>query len=232
MVEIKGLEKFAPKDFPGYISSTVFLGGCNFRCPFCQNVDLVLRPQSLPSFPLEYFKNFLDERKNWLEAVCITGGEPLIHRDLVLLLQLVKERGLLVKLDTNGSYPSRLEEMIQRKLVDHVAMDIKAPVEKYAQAAGVKIHQEKIQKSISLIRESGLDYTFRTTVIPGLIEEEDMEKIGQMLKGAKCMQIQQFAAESTLDESYRQKKPYSGERLHQMAQKISPYFDEVKIEGV
>lgn len=232
MVEIKGLEKFAAKDFPGYISSTVFLGGCNFRCPFCHNVDLVLRPHTMPTYPLAYFKNFLDRRKNWLEAICITGGEPLLHEDLDELLQLIKERGLRVKLDTNGSYPSRLEKMFHRKLIDHVAMDIKAPIKKYSQAAGVQIREEEIQRSISLIRESGLEYVFRTTVVPGLIREEDLEKIGWMLKGAKNMQIQQFAPGHTLDESYKEKEPYSKETLVRMVQKIRSYFDEVKIEGV
>ncbi len=131
MVEIKGLEKFAPRDFPGHISSTVFLGGCNFRCPFCHNSDLVLRPEILPTFPLDYFLSFLDSRKGWLEGICISGGEPLLQDDLETLLILIKGRNLLVKIDTNGSFPSRLEDLIRKRLIDHVAMDVKAPLKRY-----------------------------------------------------------------------------------------------------
>lgn len=232
MVEIKGLEKFAPKDFPGLISSTVFVGGCNFRCPFCHNVDLVLRPHILPNYPLDYFKNFLEKRKDWLDGICISGGEPLIHSDLEEFLQLIKEMGILVKVDTNGSYPQRLERFIQNKLVDHVAMDIKAPLSKYRLATNTEVELENIQTSISLLMSSEIQYTFRTTVVPGLIEEEDIDCMGRMLQGAHILQLQQFVPDQTLDESYQKKKPYSMEKLQRLAQKAKYYFDEIRIEGV
>ena len=108
VVEIKGLEKFAPKDFPGFVSATFFVGGCNFRCPFCHNADLVLRPDSLTDFPMDYVLAFLDSREGWLEGICITGGEPLFHAEIDVLLQVIKDRDLLIKLDTNGSFPDRL----------------------------------------------------------------------------------------------------------------------------
>ena len=145
MVEIKGIEKLAPKDFPGYISATLFTGGCNFRCPYCHNVDLVLRPESLPAFPLSFLLSFLDTRKDWLEAVCVSGGEPLIHEDIPGIFQVLKDRNFRTKLDTNGSFPRKLENLIQEGLLDYVALDIKAPLEKYSEVTGLEGNFEDIQ---------------------------------------------------------------------------------------
>lgn len=232
MVEIKGLEKFSPKDFPGYISSTVFLGGCNFRCPFCHNSDLVLRPEILPTFPLDYFLSFLDSRKGWLEGICISGGEPLLHDDLETLLILIKDRNLLVKIDTNGSFPSRLENLIQKKLVDHIAMDVKAPLKRYQEVTRAAVNEEDIVRSMDIIKNSGLGYVFRTTLVPGLVGPEDIKQICQMLNGAKIYQLQQFIPLNTLDSHYLQKKPYRREEVQGLAKIAEPYFSEVRIEGV
>ncbi len=231
MVEIKGLEKFAPKDFVGHISSTVFLGGCNFKCPYCHNSDLVLRPESFPTIPLDYFTGFLDGRKNWLEGLCITGGEPLIHEELGELLSCIKERGLLVKIDTNGSFPARLEELIQRNLVDHIAMDVKAPLERYQEVTRSRVKEEDISKSLEIVKNSGLEYVFRTTVVPDLVGPDDIKKICKMLKGAQAFQLQQFIPVNTIDDLYLQKKPYSPEKIKELAKIAEPYFSEVRIEG-
>lgn len=232
MVEIKGLEKFAPKDFVGFISATVFLGGCNFRCPFCHNSDLVLRPQTLPTFPLEDFLNFLDLRKGWLEGICVSGGEPLLDGELETLLALIKERDLLVKVDTNGSFPSKLEALIQKKLVDRIAMDVKAPLEKYHEATGVKVEKEDILRSIDIVKNSGLQYVFRCTVVPGLIGPEDVEKISLLIKGADVFQLQQFVPANPIDRDYLKKMPYSREEVQKFAKIAEPYFSEVRVEGV
>ncbi len=232
MVEIKGLEKFAPKDFVGFISSTVFLGGCNFRCPYCHNSDLVLRPQTLPTFPLESFLSFLDSRKGWLEGVCVSGGEPLLHDELEILLTLIKERNLLVKVDTNGSFPSRLEALIRKKLIDRIAMDVKAPLERYSEVTGVKVKKENILRSIDIIKNSGLHYIFRCTVVPGLVGPEDVEKISRLIKGAEVFQLQQFVPLNPLDSDYLQKKPYSREEIQKFAKIAAPYLSEVRVEGV
>jgi len=232
LVEIKGLEKFAPKDFVGFISSTVFLSGCNFRCPFCHNADLVLRPQDLPTFPMDYFVSYLDSRKGWLEGVCISGGEPLLHDDLESLLILIKERDLLVKIDSNGSFPSRLEKLIQKRLIDFIAMDVKAPLERYQEVTGSNIQEEKITRSINIIKKSGLEYVFRTTVVPDLIRMEDIKKIVQMLDGAKVFQLQQFFPLNPIDSGYLKKKPYSREEIQGFVRIAKPYFSEVRIEGV
>ncbi len=231
MVEIKGLEKFAPKDFVGYISATVFLGGCNFKCPYCHNSDLVLRPESLPTIPMDYFKSFLDSRRNWLEGLCISGGEPLCHEDLAELLFHIKERGLLVKVDTNGSFPARLEELIQKKLVDHIAMDVKAPLERYKEVTRSQVKEEDVSRSIEIVKNSGLEYIFRTTVVPDLVGPEDIKKISKMLKGAKGFQLQQFVPANTIDDLYLQKKPYTSEEIKEFAKIAEPHFSEVRIEG-
>lgn len=232
MVEIKGLEKFAPKDFPGYISSTVFLGGCNFRCPYCHNSDLVLRPETLSSFPLDYFTLYLDSRKDWLEGICISGGEPLLEKDLEDLLCFIKERNLLVKIDTNGSFPLRLEELIREKLVDWIAMDIKAPLERYKEVTRSSVREEDIRQCIEIVRTSGLEYMFRTTVVPGLVDREDIQKISELLSGSRIFQIQQFSPLNTVDSLYLEKKPYSLEEIQSFAELARPYFQEVRIEGI
>jgi pyruvate formate lyase activating enzyme len=155
MVEIKGLEKFSSKDFPGHISSTVFLGGCTFRCPFCHNADLVLRPESFPTMPMDLFLAYLDGRKGWLEGVCVTGGEPLLSEDVEDLMRVIKERGLLVKLDTNGSLPGRLEKLVGDGVVDWIAMDVKAPLERYSEVAGTAVREEDIRRSVEIVKGSG-----------------------------------------------------------------------------
>lgn len=210
----------------------MFLGGCNFRCPFCHNADLVLRPETLPTFPLDYFIGYLDKRRGWLEGICVSGGEPLIHDDLEVVLALIKERKLLVKVDTNGSFPSRLEELIRKKLIDHIAMDVKAPLERYREVTRSAVREQDIAQSVAIIRNSGLEYVFRTTAVPGLVGHEDIQKIGEMLKGARLFQLQQFHSQNTIDSQYLQRKPYSSQELQDLARAAEPYFGQVRIEGV
>ena len=231
MVEIKGLEKFASRDFPGHISATVFLGGCNFRCPFCHNADLVLAPGSLETIPFDFFLAFLDGRKGWLEGVCFSGGEPFLHGEVEALFRVVKERGLLVKADTNGSFPDRLEALLALGLVDRVAMDIKAPLERYREVTRSMIDVEKIVRSADLLKASGLKHTFRTTVVPGLVGKDDVVKIGEWLAGAGHYLIQQFVPQTTIDPAYLEVKPYGRPELEAIVAAAKPYFGEVGIEG-
>jgi len=232
LVEIKGLEKFAPKDFPGYISSTVFLGGCNFRCPFCHNSELVLHPERLQTFPSDYFLSHLDSRKGWLEGVCFSGGEPLIHQDLEALLSVVKKRDLLAKLDTNGAFPEKLRDLIQKDLIDWIAVDMKSSPEKYAKAVGSEVDHRKIQESIDIVRNSSVQVIFRTTAVPGLVDAEDIGRIARMLSGADLFVIQQFVPVNTLDPEYQKKKPYSKEELQSFSEVAAPFFSRVHIEGI
>jgi pyruvate formate lyase activating enzyme len=232
LVEIKGLEKFAPKDYPGHISSTVFIGGCNFSCPFCDNPDLVRDQDGVPSIPLDYFLGFLDSRKGWLDGVCVTGGEPLVHDDLEDFLLLIRERGLNIKIDTNGSFPERLRSLIHKKSVDQIAMDVKAPFDKYNKACGKNVDIDTIQESIELIKTCGLPYMFRTTLVPGLIGREDLLRICEIIQGASLFQLQQFQPVRTLDPAYSKITPYTKEEIEDLASLARPFFSDVRIEGV
>ncbi len=231
MAEIKGIEKFSSRDFPGHISSTVFLGGCTFRCPYCHNADLVLRPEALPTLAADYFLSYLDGRKGWLEAICFSGGEPLLHEGLEDLVRVVRERGLLVKVDTNGSFPDRLEALLALGLLDQVAMDIKAPLERYREVTRSSIDVEKIVRSADVIRASGIRHTFRTTVVPGLVGREDVVRIGEWLAGASLYVIQQFVPQTTIDPAYLAVKPFGRAEIDEIAAAARPYFGEVKVEA-
>jgi pyruvate formate lyase activating enzyme len=232
LVEIKGLEKFAPLDFPGFIASTVFLGGCNFRCPFCHNADLVLRPEALTSIPLDYFITYLDSRQGWLEGVCVSGGEPLLEEDLEVLLRVIKDRNLLVKLDTNGSLPDRLQDIIGSGLVDQVAMDVKAPLARYKQVTRSEVPEDDILRSIDAVRGSRLPYMFRTTVVPGVVGERDLLEIAQMLHGAALFQVQQFSPRNTIDKNYVQIEAFPPAEVERLAGLVRSYFREVRVMGV
>jgi pyruvate formate lyase activating enzyme len=231
VVEIKGIEKFSSRDFPGHISSTIFLGGCTFRCPYCHNSQLVLSPETIPSLAPDFFLSYLDGRKGWLEAVCFTGGEPLLHEDLEELIRVVRERGLLVKIDTNGSFPDRLEALLALGLVDWVAMDVKAPLERYREVTRSNIDLERVVRSADLLRGSGVKHTFRTTVVPGLVGKEDVVKIGEWLNGAESYLVQQFVPQTTIDPAYLEVKPFGRTDLEAIVAAAKPYFGDVRIEG-
>lgn len=228
MVEIKGLEKFAPRDFPGHISATVFTGGCNFRCPYCHNTELVLRPELLDTYPQEAFLGFLDSRKSWLEAVCVSGGEPLLHRDIDSLFRLLRERGLRTKLDTNGSFPERLLALLENDLLDFVAMDVKAPLDKYAEVTQTSVDTKRIQASIDIILASDVEHVFRTTVVPGLISPTELRAVCQLLEGARSYALQPFSPENTLDASFQKLDPLSREEFDTYLRIAREYFPEAK----
>jgi pyruvate formate lyase activating enzyme len=231
VVEIKGIEKFSSRDFPGHISSTVFLGGCTFRCPYCHNSDLVLRPETIQTMPVDFFLSYLDGRKGWLEAVCFTGGEPLLHEEVEDLVRVVRERGLLVKLDTNGSFPDRLEGLLAAGLLDWVAMDVKAPLERYREVTRSNVDVESIVRSADILRSSGVRHTFRTTVVPGFVGKEDVVMIGEWLNGAASYLIQQFVPQTTIDPAFLEVKPFSRADLAEIVTAAKPYFQDVRIEG-
>ena len=232
MVAIKGLEKFAPKDFPGFIASTIFLPGCSFRCPYCHNGDLIVRPETLADVPLDLFCAFLDSRQGWLEGVCVTGGEPLLEPEIEGLLAVIKERRLLVKIDTNGSRPDRLARLIAAGLVDWIAMDAKAPLERYPEVVRASVDPIDIARSADIIRSSGLPHIFRTTVVPGLVGEDDIRKIGEWLNGAPLFRIQSFSPSRTLDPAFREVQPFSSEELRKIAAVARPYFGDVQVDGL
>ena len=195
-MDIKGFLDISFVDWDGKISSVIFLPSCNFRCPFCHNVNLVLNPEKLDTIPFGYIEDQLKMQRGWTDGVCITGGEPTLHSNLPELCSRIKKMGLLVKLDTNGTNPNMLKELMDRRLVDYVAIDIKAPLteKKYSKAIGVKAESllENVKESIKLLMESNVDYEFRTTVVPTIHEEEDIEQICRSLVGCRKYVLQKF----------------------------------------
>ena len=191
---IKGLAKLTLLDYPGKVACTVFTGGCNFRCPFCHNASLATRAGEVDTIPEEEVFALLRKRQGILDGVCVTGGEPLLFGgELFEFISKVKEMGYAVKLDTNGSFPERLKALIDAGLVDKVAMDIKNSPEKYGKTAGVAgFDMDPIFRSIEIIKNSGIDYEFRTTVVRELHERSDFESIGKMIEGAKAYFLQSF----------------------------------------
>ena len=230
-LEIKGLQKMSVIDYPGKVAAVVFTGGCNFRCPFCQNPELVLEPEKQPSIAEGEFFGFLEERRKWIDGVCITGGEPTIWPGLPDFIKKIKSMGFFVKLDTNGSNPEMLEVLLKENLLDYISMDIKAPPEKYEAAAGVKVEMEKIKKSAELIRNSGVEYEFRSTILPKIHAKEDLLKIGNWLEGSRKFSIQQFRNEKTIDPAFQREKTFSREELEGFREMLKPYFDEVEVRA-
>lgn len=233
MLVFKGIQKTTLIDFPGEVACTLFLPKCNFRCPYCYNAALVLDKDTGVSIPENEFFGFLDERKGFLDGVCITGGEPTLHSGLPEFCGKVKGKGFLVKVDTNGTNPKMLKELVKKKLVDYIAMDIKAPPEKYDMVACVKVDKGAIKESIGLIKNSGIKYEFRTTVLPKFLGKEDLLAIGKWLKGSRLYCIQQFQGEGDLiDKSLKNAERYSKEELEQFASMLSPFFEKVELRNV
>ncbi len=225
----RGLQKTTLIDYPNEVACTLFVDKCNFRCPYCQNPSLVLE-EAEESISEREVLEFLRKRKNVLDAVCITGGEPTLHSGLKHFIQRVKELGYKVKLDTNGTNPGMLRELIEEKLADYIAMDIKAPIEKYDKAANVIVDKEAVQKSVELLKSSGIDYEFRTTVVPGILEKKDFEKMGKWLKGAKAFYLQQFEKDAPLlDPRFQKVRSYSSEELEEMKKIMEKYVERVEI---
>ncbi len=230
MLTIKGLQKTTLVDYPGKVACTIFLPKCNFRCGFCYNRDLVIDYEKLPTISEEEVLAFLKEKKKWLDGVVFTGGEPTLHKELVGFIKKIKNMGFLVKVDTNGTNPEMLEELIDDGLVDYIAMDIKAPLDHYEKVTGVKLDKEKIKESISILKNSPLDSELRLTVVPTLHSKEDIKKIGEWLKGNKRLFLQQFQPDKKMiDISLINVKPYSKEELEEFKEILKEYIYEVGI---
>jgi len=191
-----GLQKMTLIDYPGKIAATVFTVGCNFRCPFCHNPELVLSSRFTvsaddDSLEKEFFE-FLKTRQGKLDGVCITGGEPTLQSDLVEFMTRIKELGFAVKLDSNGTRPDILKIVIDKKIVDYLAMDIKSDLINYEKVCQTKVDLERIKTSVDLIKNSGVNYEFRTTVVPGLHQEKDFKEIVKWLSGGRRYVLQRY----------------------------------------
>lgn len=191
-MRISGLQKLTLLDFPGSVACTVFFSGCDLRCPFCHNAPLVTDIDASDGMEDGEFFRFLEKRRGILDGVAVTGGEPLLRPDVGDFVAKIKKMGFKVKLDTNGTHPDRLRTILASGNVDYVAMDIKNSRAKYAKTVGAPVDVDKIDESVRVIIESGVDHEFRTTVVRELHEKEDFDEIGQRLKGAKRYFLQQF----------------------------------------
>ena len=246
-MQIHGFNKTTLLDYPEHIAATVFTGGCNFRCPFCHNGELVLDPGCQPLIPEEEVLSYLKKRQGILQGVCVTGGEPTLQKDLKEFLRKIKEFRYPIKLDTNGYMPGVLWNLLQEKLIDYVAMDIKASRENYARAAGLKnMDLSRIEESIGILKSSGIPYEFRTTVVRGIHTVEEFENIGRWIAGCPTYYLQSY--EENENCLYRMVqtaesddvKPggedpfgtFSREELEQMAEVARKYVGKVVLRGV
>jgi len=225
-MKISGIQKLSLLDFPGKLCCTVFTEGCNFRCPFCHNGGLVLSREH-PDMSEELDK-LLEARRGKLDGICITGGEPLLNRDIGELIKKIKSMGYLVKLDTNGSFPERLFALLGD--LDYVAMDIKNSPEKYNITAGIPVDIEAVKKSADMLINSGIDFEFRTTVIKGYHTAEDMKKIGEWIKGAGKYYIQNFKNSGDIL-GKEELCGFSKEELECLKAAVVPYIPTVEIRG-
>lgn len=223
-------------DYPGKIAATVFTNGCNFRCPFCHNPELVhgsqftVQSSEQAEKQVGEFFEFLKTRQGKLDGICITGGEPTLQPDLVDFIERIKKLGFAVKLDSNGTRPDVLRELFEKKLVDYVAMDIKASPENYQKVCGTKIDLERIKLSIDLIKNSGADYEFRTTVVPGLHKEEEFQEVAKWLNGAKRYILQKYHDYGKiLDDSLRDRIKGEEIDLSKIKKMFEGKVDEVEI---
>ncbi|MBO6046856.1 MAG: anaerobic ribonucleoside-triphosphate reductase activating protein [Erysipelotrichaceae bacterium] len=192
-IRFYGMQKLSLLDYPGKMACTLFTGGCNFKCPFCQNADLVFLPENIVEIPIEDINAFLSKRRGLLEGICITGGEPLLHDGLEYYLEQFKAMGYSIKLDTNGSFPDRLKYLVDKGLVDYVAMDIKNAPDQYGTTIGIgNLSLNAIKQSVAYLKEGHVPYEFRTTVVSEYHHEGDIERLAQWIEGAEHYYLQQF----------------------------------------
>ena len=238
-MKIAGLQKTTLIDYPGKIAATVFLSGCNFFCPWCYSPELVLldKIKKQPGISEKEFFAFLKEKIGLLDGLVICGGEPTLNKDLPDFIKKIKKLGFLVKLDTNGSNPEMLKNLIAKNLLDYVAMDIKAPLAPKSnmnkfrlrtsknQISKILNYQKEIKKSVKILKEGKVDYEFRTTVVPTIHTQRDILEIAKWIGGKNVKYfLQSFRPEKTLDPEFEKIKPYSEEWMEEVKKKISPFF--------
>jgi len=232
---IKGFDRMSLVDWDGMVAITLYVSGCNFRCPYCHNAGLVLVPDQYETIPVREVIDYVKEHNDFLDGAVITGGEPCFHRELPELAELLRSAGVRVKLDTNGSFPDMLESLIKRDLIDYVAMDVKAPLdfESYSRSAGVSDPRavDRVRDSVDLLLEGRIDYEFRTTVVPALHRATDLSRIAEQIRGARRFVIQNYVARDTLNPDFLEEPPYSSERLREFQEMAAGAVEECFIRG-
>ncbi len=221
-MKFSGIQKTSLIDFPDRIASVLFTPSCNLRCRFCHNWRIVLDPKP-PFLNEEMIIQILEERKKFVDAVVITGGEPTLHRGLPEFLEKLKEKGFAVKLDTNGFFPRVLEECLP--YVDYIALDVKTSLKKYGRLGAE--NTADFLRVVEILKKGEVGHEFRTTVVPGFVDEEDIPKIGEIVKGGKRFAFQQFIPGDTLDKTFNNVKPYAAEVIVHFADVMKEYIDEV-----
>ncbi len=217
----KGIQKVSFIDYPEKISCVLFTGGCNFRCRYCHNPELVIGYEDLPDITEDFVFDYLERRKNLLDAVVVCGGEPTLHKDLPDFLKKVKEKGFLTKLDTNGTNPEMIEKCLP--YLTYIAMDVKASPDRYSEAVGVKVDLSKIEESINIVKNSGKNYEFRLTLFPYFFKIEDAYKLEKWLKDAELVVIQKPQTVKTLDPSIKEARLFKDEELEEIKKRISRF---------
>jgi len=228
-MKIGGLQKVSLIDYPGLICAIVFLQGCNFKCPYCHNPELVDPPLFKTGIKEKNVLEFLNLRRGKIDAVTITGGEPTIQNDLESFIRQVKNMGFAVKLDTNGSHPQVIKALLAEKLLDFIAMDIKAPLEKYKNIVNAQVDTEQIKESIGLILKAKIPYEFRTTIVESQLEENDILQIAKLIAGANNYVLQKFVSSKTLDSKFLKEKSFSDEKLQKMKNHLEQKISSVTI---
>ena len=225
--QIKGFLETSFVDWPGKIVSVVFLPKCNFCCPYCHNHGLVLNPQQYETISLDYILNRLDDFKGWIDGVCITGGEPTLHSYLPEFIRKFKAQNFLIKLDTNGTNPDTLRDLLRKRLIDYVSMDVKSPLDEmsYYRCAGVTVNLRKIRESIDILKKSTIPYEFRIVIVPGLLSEDDIIELANQLKRARRLTLKNFNPSNPLDPKLKSIKPYDENRLKRLQDRVNEILE-------
>ena len=219
-------------DFPGRVASLVFTGSCNLTCPFCHNAGLVLDPDSYPDYPLDELLADLKKREGFIDGVVISGGEPTIDTGLPAFLSLLKERDLQVKLDSNGLAPKVIADLLEQQLVDYFAIDMKTSLNRYHELHTMPVATEALSETVEILKQATVEVEFRTTCIPHLVAETEIDAIGELLQGAPLWVLQQYVPLHAMVEEWQELDVYRPEQLYALADRARGYVDQVQVRGI
>jgi pyruvate formate lyase activating enzyme len=232
-LRIAGIQGLSLVDFPGSVAAVLFTAGCDFRCPFCHNPDLITISENTPQFTWEETVEFLKKRRKLVDGVAITGGEPMLFPDIVeTVARLRQEVDLPIKIDTNGHHPETLKRLLDGGDVVFVAMDLKTAPSRYAEAAGTLVDVDKIAQSVDILLQSKVEYEFRTTVVPGLVDEAAVDEMGRLIQGAAAWAFQQFQNRVVFDEKYKDVKPFTPDKVRALTLRAAPHVKKIFVRGL